>query len=85
MHIDEAGRDDDDRCIDLVRGGRLTRFGRRNQFGDFSAIQCEVGLEARRSAAIDDGTAANDDVVFHDAGIFPRVACDGNLARAIIP
>src|SRR5208283_4788729 len=84
MHIDEARRDDETGSIDVARGSRLSRLGGWNQFGDFSATQCEVGFETRGAAAVDDGAAANNDVVFHGAEIFPRAGCEGNLARAII-
>ena len=58
MHVDESGRDDHATSIEHVRAARRQIRADRD---DALALDAHVGVEARRAAAVDDGTAAQQD------------------------
>jgi hypothetical protein len=59
MRVDETWRDDLARRWDHAL---RTRLRQRADGHDPVAIHADVGFEPRRSAAVDDGTAANENV-----------------------
>ena len=65
MQIDKARRDCESGRIDLARAGCARGVGRIDQRGNLAILDCDVGLEARRAAAVDDDAVANDYVIFH--------------------
>jgi hypothetical protein len=66
VHVDPAGRDQEAGGVDLAAGGTLRAADTRNLL----ACDRHVAGEGRRAGAIDDGAAANDDIVH---GICSRV------------
>ena len=59
VHVDPAGRDHEARGVDLALAGALLAADR----GDAAACDRDVAGERRFAGAVDDGAAANDDVV----------------------
>ena len=59
VHVDPAGRDHQARGVDLALAGALLAADR----GDAAAGDRHVARERRLAGAVDDGAAANDDVV----------------------
>ena len=71
VHVDPARRDHQARGVDLALAGALLAADR----GDAAAGDRHVARERRLAGAVDDGAAANDDVVHGGRSLVAPVNC----------